>query len=300
MKLALVFLSLCGFIFAQVSTTVSIVPQKFFVEKIGGDKVSVNVMVQPGSSPATYEPSPKQMVDLSNSQIYFSIGVPFEKRWLPRFKDVAKNTTFVDVSSGIVKQAIADHTHGDEESHDTHDHDHHAHHDHDDGHVHEHAELDPHVWLSPRQVRVVAKNIYEALIAQDASNSAFYKQNYDTFIKELVALDEKIKQNLSNLSSHKFIVFHPSWGYFARDYALEQVAIEIEGKEPKQKDLMDLIDFAKKEGIKVVFVSPEFSQKSAKTIAQNINGITVSISPLAPKWDENLLQMSEKLKEVLD
>lgn len=283
--------------FADVKATVSILPQKFFVEKIGADKVDVTVMVQPGNSPATYEPSPKQMMQLSKSELYFFMGVPFEKRWLKRFKDVASNTTFVDSAKGIERLPIAKHSHEHEkEAHDHHDH--HGDHGHD-AHHDEKKMLDPHIWLSPKRVKIVAHNIYEALAQADSKNSGFYKKNYETFMQELVDLDEKIKQNLSDLQSNKFIVFHPSWGYFASDYNLEQVAIEIEGKEPKQKDLVELIEFAKDEGIKVVFVAPEFSQKSAKVIAQNIGGKTITVSPLHPQWDKNLLKMSNELKEVL-
>lgn len=287
MKVIVLLVALTGYVLAQVATTVSIVPQKFFVEKIGGDKVSVNVMVLPGNSPATYEPSPVQMTDLAKADIYFSIGVPFEKRWLPRFESVAKNTKFVDVSQGIKKRVIQDHTHD---------------HGHSDGHshAHGHAAKDPHIWLSPKLAKMMAKNIYEALVENDGANKGLYSANYETFLNELDALDAQIKENLSNISSNKFIVFHPSWGYFADDYGLEQISIEIEGKEPKQRDLMRLIDFAKENGVKVVFVSPEFSQKSAKVIAENIGGETISISPLSLKWDENLLNMSKKLSKVLD
>ncbi|MGM0622468.1 MAG: metal ABC transporter solute-binding protein, Zn/Mn family [Campylobacterota bacterium] len=281
----IVLLGCCfTFVFAQLQTTVSILPQKFFVQKIGGDKVDVSVMVQPGSSPATYDPSAKQMQRLTNSDIYFAMDVPFEKRWLHRFKDVAKDTTFVAISQGIEKRAIKQHSHGD-----LHDH---AHHDTDQS-------LDPHIWLSPKRVVDIAKNIYETLVQHDADNRDYYKQNYEMFVQEIQDLDAKIVANLSDLSSRKFIVFHPSWGYFADDYDLIQVAIEDQGKKPKQKDLIQLIEFAKKEGIKAVFVSAEFSQKSAQTIAKNIGGATITISPLSPKWDENLLRMSQKLQEVL-
>ena len=284
----IVLLGCCfSFVFAQLQTTVSILPQKYFVQKIGKDRVDVSVMVQPGSSPATYDPSAKQMQHLSNADIYFAMDVPFEKRWLHRFKDVAQDTVFVDISHGIEKSSIAQHAHGDASAH--------AHHKKHDAK----ESLDPHIWLSPKRVMQMAANIYETMVQHDSENSAYYKKNYETFLQELQELDAKIAQNLANIKSRKFIVFHPSWGYFADDYDLVQVAIEDRGKEPKQKDLIQLIEFAKKEGIRAVFVSAEFSQKSAQTIAENIGGATITISPLSPKWDENLLQMSQKLQEVL-
>jgi len=148
--------------------------------------------------------------------------------------------------------------------------------------------------------KIIAKNIYDALVEVDRANKEFYSSNYENFLSELDALDAQIKQNLSNIQSNKFIVFHPSWGYFADEYGLKQVPIEIEGKEPKQRDLMRLIDFAKANNIKAIFVSPEFSQASAKVIAESIGGEAISISPLALNWDENLLKMSETLSRVLN
>jgi zinc transport system substrate-binding protein len=269
---------------AQVSTVVSILPQKYFVQQIGGDRVSVQTMVTPGDSPATYEPKPSQMTALSKSDLYFSIGVAFEKRWLPRFKDTADTTLFVAMDGGITKHPIS-----------AHDHQKHAQH-HDHGRD---KNLDPHIWLSPTLAKKIAATVKDALIQVDSTNSAYYEKNHRRFVQKIEALDTKIRALLENRDSDKFIVFHPSWGYFAKDYGLTQVPIEIEGKSPKQKDLIKLIDFAKDHGIKAVFVAPEFSQKSAKIIADTIGGKTITVSPLNPQWDQNLLKMARKLAEVL-
>ena len=280
----LTFLLLSSFVFAKQELTVSILPQKFFVEKIVGDKMRVNVMVKPGSSPATYEPKTSQMKLLSKSQIYFSIGVPFEKAWLNRFKNSNKDMLIADTSKGIKKVKMVAHHHEDEKEHDG------MGHSNDEEHG-----LDPHIWLEPSLVKIQAKNIYDALVQVDKENIDYYKSNLDKFLKQLDSLDEKIKKVLKNYENKAFMVFHPSWGYFARRYHLEQISIEIEGKEPKPGQLVELVKKAKEHNIKIVFVSPQFSQSGAKTISNSINGTVSSIDPLSEKWDENLIKVANEI-----
>lgn len=324
--------------------TVSILPQKYFVEKIAKDKVEVNVMVKPGFSPATYEPKTSQMRKLANSKAYFSIGVPFEKVWLEKFEHANKNMLVVDTTYGIKKLEMEAHVHHDEDDHDEHKHDEHKdekHHDHDehkhDEHKHEkhhdhdehkhdehknekhddhdedkhekhdehddhdehaghdHSGLDPHVWLDPMLVKVQAKNIYDALVKIDAKNKEFYLANYKAFVKELEALNKKLESIIEPYEHKAFMVFHPSWGYFAKRYHLEQISIEIQGKEPKPAQLVELIDEAKKHDIKIVFVAPQFSQKGAKVISKSIKGNTATIDPLSYEWDKNLLKVANEI-----
>ena len=227
-KILLVFAFLISFLNASTNQlTVNILPQKYFVQKIVKDKFDINVMVKPGSSPHNFEPKPSQMKLLDESKAYFLIGDPSEKAWLDRFKQNTKNTLFVDTTIGIEKIQMQPDEHE------------HEHHDHD------HSGLDPHIWLDPVLVKIQAKNIYEAMIKIDAQNSDFYKANYEEFIKELDALDEQIKKLLTPYEKKSFMVFHPSWGYFAKRYNLEQISIEVEGKEPKPNELVELIEEAK-------------------------------------------------------
>ena len=263
--------------------TVNILPQKYFVEKIVKDKFEINVMVKPGSSPHNYEPKPSQMKSLVNSKAYFLVGDPFEQAWMDKFKQNAKNTLFVDTTKGIEKIQMEEHNHHDEANVD-------AKHD-----EHDHSGFDPHVWLDPLLVKIQAKNIYEAMVEIDSQNGDFYKTNYEEFIKELDTLDENIKTILSPYKDKAFMVFHPSWGYFAKRYDLEQISIEIEGKEPKPNELVELIEEAKKHDIKIVFVAPQFSQKSAKTISQNINAKVVEIDPLSDNWKESMLNTANQI-----
>jgi zinc transport system substrate-binding protein len=281
-----------------LQVTVSIVPQEYFVKRIGGDRVSVNAMIQPGTDPHTYEPKPEQLKTTARSQAYFKIGVSLEDAWKDRLNSVNQQMLIVDTSQGVDKIPLtAEHDHD-------HDHDHNHNHDHD--HAKAKTEqagkntLDPHIWLSPKRVKAQAKTIYQTLAQLDPGQEAIYRANFEKFSQELDALDQEIRQNLAGIKNKKFMVFHPEWGYFAQDYGLEMIAIEIDGNEPSAAQLSQLIKQAKKENIKVIFTQPEFSQKSAETIAREIGGQVIPISAFAQNWSENLRQVSQKMATVLN
>ncbi len=294
MKKILLFSAFALSLFSM-EVTVSIVPQKYFVEKIAKDKVDVNLMVKPGFSPATYEPKVSQMKKLTKSDIYFSIGVPFEKVWLKKFENANKNMEIIDTTKGIKKLAMAKHTHGEKEhGHEEHGHENHGYDDNKKD-KHEHTGLDPHVWLDPVLVKTQAKNILDALIKHDSKNSEFYTNNYNTFVTELDELNHEIHEILEPYEHKEFMVFHPSWGYFAKRYHLEQLSIEVEGKEPKPNELVEIIKDAKKHNIKIVFVAPQFSKNSAKTISKSLNGTVAVINPLSENWDKELLKTAKEI-----
>jgi len=253
-----------------LNVTVSILPQKYFVERIGGDLVNVSVMVQPGESPATYEPKPEQMTGLSNADAYISIGVPFEKAWLEKFQAANSSMKMVDTTQGIDRRATPN------------------------------GGFDPHIWLSPSLVKIQSETIYSALSALDPANEGVYKANLDAFISDIDKLDTNIRTMLEKTESKKFIVFHPAWGYFALDYGLEMIPVEVGGQEPSAQELAALIEQAKAENIKVVFAQPEFSQEDAKTIANEIGGEVILISPLNPDWLNNLNRVAETFANVLN
>lgn len=269
-----------------VKVTASIVPQKYFVEKIGGEYVDITVMVLPGASPATYEPKPKQMISLANSSIYFAIGVPFEKVWLSRFAEINNRLLIVNTDEGIDKIPMVSHRHEKEMS--------------IESGSKEKSRPDPHIWLSPELVRQQASNILKGLIAVDPDHENEYRKNCVRFVEEIDSLHNKIAGTLESGNARRdFIVFHPSWGYFARDYGLRQVPIEVEGKDLKPAQLMELIEFARHKKIKVIFVQPQFSTESAEVIAKEIDGKVIAINPLAENWAENLLKAARIFKEVL-
>ncbi len=305
----------------RVNVVVSISPQKYFVEQIGGEYVNVSVLLPPGASPHSFEPRPSQMVELGNADLYMAIGVEYEKALLPKIKPMHPDLNIVHTDSGISKISMVPHSdhHDNNQKHEHqdehgHHHENHEHkdlassyeHDHgDDGHSHDHGHHhheghDPHVWLSPDMVMIIAGNIYQALIETLPERTSYFQENYMDFKRELTLLDQDIKGIFSGVEpGTKFMVFHPAWGYFARSYGLVQVPIEIQGKEPSSADMKQLINTARHENIKVVFVSPQFSKRSAQVIAESIGGETVSINPLAEEWQENMLTAAEKFKQAL-
>ena len=304
---SIILLSLTGNGIAaeKVSVFVSIVPQQFFVQKIGKDLVDVQVMVQPGASPATYEPKPKQMADLAKTKIYFAIGVPFENAWLDKIAEANPDMRVVHTDDGIEKLAMTAHHHHDEGEHHEAEHDQEKEDHHDetakggDHHDHDHGGLDPHIWLSPALVKVQARTILSALQEADPVNRSTYENNYNQFIKEIDHLDSDLKEIFAEKKGLQFMVFHPAWGYFAHAYGLEQVPIEVEGKDPKPAQLNKLIQHAREEGIKVIFVQPQFSTKSAEVVAREIGGQVAFADPLAEDWLANLRQVADKFQAAL-
>ena len=271
---------------------VSIAPQKYFVEKIGGDLVEVAVMVQSGASPATYEPKPRQMVALAKTDIYFAIGVPFEATWLKKIAAANTKMRVVHTEADIQKVAMISHHQHEEEA---------EQHQEKTGHrKNRHLIKDPHIWLSPPLVMQQARNILNGLVALDKANTSSYEANYRSFILEITDLDLELKRILeTDGDRHEFIVFHPSWGYFARAYGLKQIPIEMEGKEPKPADLQYLIQYGREHSIKAVFVQPQFSSQAAQTIAQSLGGQIILVDPLAPDWKKNLQQVAVKFQTAL-
>ena len=279
-KITLIFLLLTTYIFSNINAIVSILPEQTFVKAIGGDKVNISVMVLPGNSPHTYEPKPSQMKDVAKAELYFAIGVEFENVWLDKFKNLNTKMQIVDLSKGIKKLPMASH-------HDEHD---------ADKHSEEHKGNDPHIWTSPDNVKIIAGNIYEALAKADPANESYYKQNYNKFTSLISETDSKIKSILSNKpKGTKFMVFHPSWGYFAQAYGLQQLPVEIEGKSPKPKELITLIKEAKEEKISAIFTQPEFSDSIAKVMANELHIEVIKVSPLAPNWSENLINIAHAI-----
>lgn len=269
--------------------TVSVVPQEYFVKKIGGDRVKINVMVPPGTEPDNYEPKPQQIQALSQADAYIKIGIPFENIWISKLAKEQPKMLMIDSTKGIKRLPMVAHEHHDHEGENqekmTND-------------SHENT-LDPHIWLSPKLVKIQAKTIYDGLVKLDPKNQPEYQANFDKFLQEIDQLDTQIKQNLANIKQRKFIVFHPAWGYFAQEYNLTQIPVEVGGQEPSAAELGQLIKEAKEEQIKVVFAQPELSSQAAKTIAKEIDGEVLLISPIAADWSNNLRQVSQTFAHAL-
>jgi zinc transport system substrate-binding protein len=207
-----------------IKVFVSILPQKYFVEQIAGDLVDVNVMVEPGANPATYEPKPMQIKAISEANIYFSIGVPFEKRWPPKISSTNPRMKIVPTDIWVQKLPISVHHHNEEDGSEIEA-------------QHKHVNLDPHIWLSPPHVMIQARQIIVTLQKFDPEHRSEYEKNYKRFVLVTLELDETIRAMFRDKQGLQFIVFRPSLGYFASTYGLKQLPIEIEGKEPRPAQL---------------------------------------------------------------
>jgi len=271
-KIILTLTLMTIFAYAKLNTIVSIVPQQTFLKAIGGDKINITLMVKAGNSPHTYEPKPSDMIKIHNANIYFTIGVEFEKVWLSKFQNQNTNMNIIDTSKGVKRLNIS--------------------HKHQDNHK---QSQDPHIWTSPANVKIIASNIYNALVKYDPTNKNYYKHNLDNFLTHIDNTNYKIKNILKDTKLTKFMVFHPSWGYFANEYNLIQFPIELEGKQPKPKELINIINQARKQKIKVIFVSPEFSHKLALTIANELKIKVKKVSPLNPNWSKNLIDLAKAI-----
>lgn len=259
----------------KINVAVSIVPQETFVRVVGGDKVDVTTMIPPGKSPENFAPTPDIMEKFSEANIYFTVGVPTERASiLPKVGEFNKDVKIVDMADEVSK------VYGERKF--------------------ESGDRDPHIWLSPKRAKVMVQIIAKELSTVDPSNEDFYESNAEKYISELDEVDAEIKNSLSSLKEKTFICYHPAFGYFAEDYGLQMIALENEGKEATIEDFQKTIDFAKKEGIKVIFYQAEIDSKQSKTLASEIGGKAEMIEPLSPEYIDNLKIMAETFKKAME
>jgi zinc transport system substrate-binding protein len=272
-----------------VVTTVP--PMGWLVEQIGGENVDVVVMVEPGEDPHTYEPSPADMQAMGDADAYVTVGLEFEEAWIPRFTEVNPDMVIIDAAAEVEKLAgddeHADEDHADEE---------HA----DDEHAHDHGEGDPHVWTSPAAMTTMGYTLADEFAALDAENAEAYESNALVVGEDATDLDAKISAALASSESGTFMVFHPAWGYFAREYGLEQIAIEVGGQEPSAAELAQLVETARDEGISVILVQPSHSTRTADLIAQEIDAEVAVADPLAADWLTSMEQVAETFGAALE
>jgi zinc transport system substrate-binding protein len=255
--------------------TVSILPQKYLVEQICGDKFKVQVLLPPGANHETYEPTPRDMVNLEGASLYFSIGyLDFEQNWLPRFISAEPGLKVVNTSSGI--SLI-------------------------EGHHNEHASagkgIDPHTWLCPANLKIQARIIANALIEADSIHSEYYLHNLIRVEGLIDSVDKQVRNRLASCPGKSFLIFHPALAYFARQYGLEQISIEYEGKEPSASRIRELIDIAREKNIRTILVSKEFDTRNAEAIASEISARIIVFDPMAADWPGNIIHLAELIAE---
>jgi zinc transport system substrate-binding protein len=270
---------------APLKIYVSIPPQKWLVQAIGGSQAEIKIVLGKGQDPHTFEPSPRQLVGLSRADIYFTIGMTFEERISEKLRNAGTGLRIIDMSQAVQKIPLSGEVH---ES--------------DDPHSHKHTEiegaLDPHIWLSPLNLIVMVQIVTETLAEADPGNRNVYEQNALATKEKLTTLHEEISSRLAPYRGESFFVYHPSFGYFAHTYGLNQYAIELDGKTPSPRQLSRLIADAREAGARVLFVQPQFDPKSARAAAQAIGGTVVPLDPLDIDVYANLSNMADSIQQA--
>ncbi|MEA3466230.1 MAG: zinc ABC transporter substrate-binding protein [Thermodesulfobacteriota bacterium] len=282
-KMLMLLLICCGSAHAQhqpLNIVVSVAPQKYLVKKLTGNLAQVSVMVEPGQNPATWEPSARRMVQIANADVLFCIGVPFEKVWLPKLQQSFPGLTVADPRTQIAMLPITGHTHTT-----THQH---------------HEDIDPHIWLDPLRDIQMAENMTATLCELDPIHRQSYQQRLEKLRREFTQLHLQIAAMLQPYAGCHFMVFHPSWGYFARRYQLKQLAIELSGKEPRGAKLAEITTIARHNNISAIFVQQQFSQKAARAIADQISAQIIILDPLAEDLPHTLLTTAQQLQHTLE
>lgn len=257
----------------KIGVIVSVGPEVEFVKAVGGDKVDVTLIVPPGADPHTYEPLPNQLSQVTNAKMYAEVGTPieFELNYMDKMRSINPNMLVVNTSSGV---DLIPNTAENENNN------------------------DPHVWVSPKNAKIMVNNIYQCLVQIDPNNTEYYTKNHDAYLQQLDELNNNITKSLEGKENSQILVYHPAWAYFCRDYNLTQIPIENGGKEPTSQEIANIIDLAKKNNIKVIFIEPQYSPKSAEVIASEINGKVVTVDDLAINYIQNLNNVAETFSKV--
>ena len=278
----------------ETVVTVTIEPQRYFAEKIAGDKFKINCVVPAGQSPETYDPTPQQMIQIGRSIAYLRIGpIGFEQAWMDKIRENNPKLQVFDTSEGmnlLTDTEDDDHAH----EHGTHDHDAHAG---EEAHHHHHGGVDPHIWSSIAGVKAVAWNTLNAFIALDPDNTEYFWQNYNKLVDEIDKTNTEIKQLLDPLTDRTFIIYHPALTYFANEFNLTQLCIVMDGKEPSPAQLKRLVETARANNARVVFIQQEFDQKNAELIAKETGCKLTVINPLAYDWTKEMIHIAKALAD---
>ena len=262
--------------------SVTIEPQRYFAEKIAGDKFKINCVVPAGQSPETYDPTPQQMVQVGKSQGYLRIGsIGFEQAWMDNIRNNNPGLKVFDLSEGIDLLKSPE----EEEEHD-----HHHHHHHPGG-------VDPHTWSSISGAKVIAKNTLDAFVSLDSENKEYYQANYEQLTKEIEETEKTVSGLLRSLDNKTFIIYHPALTYLANEYGLTQLCIEMDGKEPSPAQLKELVETAREHNAKVVFIQREFDQKNAELIAKETGCRLIPINPLDYDWGKEMIHIAKSLAD---
>ena len=257
--------------------SVSILPQKYFVDQIAGNLLQVNVLVPPGSSPHNYEILPSQMKDLAKSKAWLQVGLlTFEAALKDKLADINKDLSIVNCSVGIVPIAGSE---SEEQGHEQ------AHHD----------AYDPHVWLAPAESKIIAHNTLKALKDGFPEHASDFESNYARFITRIDSISKVIEQKLAPMRNRNILIFHPALAYYARQFGMKQVALELDGKDPSPRHMKDIVDLAHEQNIHVIFIQKEFDSAFALQLSREIDGKVIIIDPLDYNWEKQLMDITDKI-----
>jgi zinc transport system substrate-binding protein len=264
---------------AAIRVAVSVPPLAEFAERVGGDRVAIQILVGPGQNPHSFEPTARQVEGLTSAQLFWRVGMPFEEAWIARLRGQNPGLEVLDARAGLALAepgAAAGHHHG---------------------HGDDHGHHDPHVWTSPALVVAMLPRLAEALARIDPAEAESYRARAAAYASELEALDAELRRILAPLAQRRFLVYHPAWGEFAAAYGLEQVAIEQDGKEPGARRLATLATQARRDGVRVIFLQPQSSARSAQTLAREIGARIVVVDSLARDYAGTLRALARAIAE---
>ncbi|MEL7626281.1 MAG: zinc ABC transporter substrate-binding protein [Anaerolineaceae bacterium] len=263
-----------------LKVTTSVASIQWLVDQIGGEHVQTQSLTTSGDDPHTYEPAPAQMIAMAQSDLYLTAGVEFESVWVPKFKDSNSSLKVVDVSAGINRIPIADPLHFNAD---------------------QQGELDPHVWLAPRNMKVIAQNVVEALKGIDPKNSTTYQSNLENVLTKIDDIDSQLSEMLSKTKRNEFLIIHPSLGYFAEAYGLQMIPVEVNGQEPSPTELAKILALSQKYTINTLFTQTGTNPLNVEVMAQQ-TGIQkiVEIDPLAYDWVANMLFIGKSMQAALN
>ncbi|MFQ3620979.1 MAG: zinc ABC transporter substrate-binding protein [Spirochaetales bacterium] len=281
---------------AKPVVAVSILPQSYFVKRIGGDTATILTLVGPGQSPHTYEPSPRQMEELSRAKAWIRLSTEFDDRLKPKVASLYPNLLIVEGTAGVTFRTLEAHEHEEEHTKETDK----AAHDKEKekGQTHAEIEKDRHTWLGREPAKILASHVRDTLSKINPARSQEYQRNYQAFVQEIDSLFESLKKDLEPLKGKPVYVYHPAFGYFLDEFGIVQEAVETGGKEPNPQTLAKLIEKAKEDRVKVIFVQAQFPTQAAHTLARQLGAQVVPLDPLAPDWLDNIHRMGEALRKV--
>ncbi|MFC2710391.1 metal ABC transporter solute-binding protein, Zn/Mn family [Hoylesella oralis] len=247
--------------------TVTIEPLRYFTEQIAGDKFTVKTMVPRGGNPETYEPTARQMVDLSASDLYIKVGnIGFERTWMKRLEANAPHTIIINSSDGITSPDNSMYIH------------------------------DPHTWMSTANAMYIARNIYKALAEIDSKDSLYFKKNLERLMGKIETVDTQIREEITKDKSTTFLIYHPALTYFAQEYGLRQLSIEEDGRKPSAVQLKQVINTARQNHVKIIFIQREFDSRNTDIVARSTGAEKVEINPLSYDWDKEMVKIAQSLK----